>query len=199
MIGRWVLGLVSFVALSDTADTPVAAAEPPIAIDPEPDCGTIALFNLLRFIGQDATLDEVKSTLEAHPPGGFSLEELREGARRLGAELVGVRMDQVDGAPDRPILAYVDRDGHGHFLVVRPVGHTGKLLQVLDGVQPPEVMDASTLQAMPSWTGLSLAPVRSDWLSSANLALTLAAALLLVVWIIPRTCRRIRMSTGPRP
>ena len=55
------------------------------------------------------------------------------------------------------------RTQHGHFLVIRPVGHTGKLVQIVDSLQSPEVIDKSVLLASPEWTGLALVPGRISW------------------------------------
>ena len=55
----------------------------------------------------------------------------------------------------------------GHFIVVRPVGHTGRLVQVLDGELNPNVGDAEWLFASPSWTGLALVPHRTNYLALA--------------------------------
>lgn len=91
------------------------------------------------------------------------MAELREAARACGLTLVGVRLPRSGHAPDRPALVFLEGEDHGHFLVVRPVGHSGKLIQVIDSIGDPVVMDAADLYASNQWTGLALVPVRPNW------------------------------------
>lgn len=48
-------------------------------------------------------------------------------------------------------------------MVVRPVGHTGKLVQVLEANTIPVIVDAKDLFSSPEWTGLALVPSRPNW------------------------------------
>ncbi len=98
------------------------------------------------------------------------MKELREAARSFGLRLDGVFIGKKAELIDRPILVFLKVDRKGHFLVVRPVGHTGKLAQVIDSNQQTRVMEKSDLVASDQWTGLVLAPRRTDW----SLALTIA-------------------------
>ncbi len=43
------------------------------------------------------------------------------------------------------------------------MGHSGKLIQIIDSTGEPIVMDAVNLYASPRWTGLALMPVRPNW------------------------------------
>jgi hypothetical protein len=68
--------------------------------------------------------------------------------------------------------------------VIRPVGHSGKLVQVLDPNRDPEVLDADRLERSRSWTGLALVPRRSSrsgQVFAGLLALGAAAAALPVL------------------
>ena len=58
-----------------------------------------------------------------------------------------------------------------YFLVIRPIGHTGKLVQVIDSDQPTRVMDKADLIASDQWTGLVLVPRRMNWPAVAALGL----------------------------
>lgn len=165
--------------------TEAAPAVEPDHRPDQPDCGVIALFNLLTLAGRTVSLDEVVAALPAPNPRGYSLEELRAASARLGLEVEGVRLRSRATPPDRPMLAYVNASEHGHFLVVRPVGHTGKLIQVLDGLRPPDVLDGPLLFRSPGWTGLGLVPSRPEW--AARLGVIAAAAL-----AVPVTARLVR-------
>jgi hypothetical protein len=125
------------------------------------DCGATALAILLRFEGQGASLEQVEGMLPPASPRGHSLAELRDAARTLGLRLEGVRLRPGDVlALDRPIIVHLQRGDVGHYVAVRPVGHTGKLVQLLDNVRDPEVMDAALLLSAREWTGLALVPPR---------------------------------------
>lgn len=167
--------LRAFVALATLAVAVGVRAE---EVDSESaiyDCGTRSLYAILRLEGRSCDLTALSASLPSPAPlDGYSLLQLREAARRCGLDSMGVALKRSESACDRPILAYVKRNGHGHFLVVRPVGHTGRLVQVIDGYRPPEVLDAADLYASPEWTGLALIPTRPNW--PAWIAATVAAA-----------------------
>lgn len=127
------------------------------------DCGTLALHSLLAIEGRSIPVDELRSRLPALGQQGHSMADLRNAARAAGVELVGVMLGRGDRAPDRPALVFLQRDEHGHFAVVRPVGHSGKLIQIIDATGDPIVMDASDLYASRQWTGIALIPLRPNW------------------------------------
>jgi len=127
------------------------------------DCGARCLFFLAHIEGQPVTLAKVASALPSDRTGHFSLAELRDASAKLGLALNGVRLTKSAIAPDRPAVVYLKRGPHGHFAVVRPVGHSGKLVQVIDPSREPFVVDATALYASPEWTGLALVPDRPVW------------------------------------
>lgn len=167
---------------------------PPELRDAPYDCGTKAIYFVLQFEGRSVDPDRIVAVLnESSPsvvgnssPQGRSMEDLRDAAARLGLVLDGVRWLRGGPTPDRPVIAFLDRKPHGHFIAVRPVGHSGKLVQVFDGESPPEVIDASRLTASSEWTGLILTPHRPNW--SARLAGG-AMALILISYPIARGLR----------
>jgi len=128
------------------------------------DCATMALHALFALEGRPTAVDSVRRLLPRMDPRGYSMAELRDGARAGGLDLDGVRLARGDRAPDRPAIVFFDRDGHGHYAVVRPVGHSGKLIQIIDAAEgDPIVMDATDLYALRQWTGLALVPRRPNW------------------------------------
>ena len=168
--------LVFFAATLGAFGRQSRADEP--AVERGPACGTVALFNLLRFSGRSGSLDEVTAALPGRDPRGHSLAELRDGANRLDLDLEGIQFLHADVTPDRPVIAFVERAGHGHFLAIRPVGHTGRLVQVLDGLADPEVMDMGDLVRQPGWTGLGLTIRGPRWTTFAAMLLAASAILL---------------------
>ena len=154
--------------------------------DPDPslreyDCGTLALYNLLRLEGRSTDLATIERHLPVTNGGRYSLKDLRDAARVSGLNLDGVQLAKSDKAPTQLALVHLDRKPDGHFLLVRPVGFTGKLVQVIDSTQEPFVLDAANLYASPEWTGLALVPSRPNWPVRAVGLVSIAAGLTLVV------------------
>ena len=125
------------------------------------DCGPIALYALLGLEGRPTSPDRIAAKLPPPRPGGYSMRELRDASRALGLRLDGVSLGKESAAIDRPMLAFLKVEKEGHFLVVRPVGHSGKLVQVIDSDRPPRVMERTDLVASDQWTGIVLAPART--------------------------------------
>lgn len=154
--------------------------------DPESgayDCGTLALYHLLRMEGRPADLTAIGSHLPAMPPAGYSMLELKDAARACGLRLSGIRLKDPARELDRPVIAFLKR---GHYVVVRPVGHTGKLVQVLNGIEPTRIIDKDVLFASSEWTGLVLAPGRTGWVDGVVVLLGSLSGLSLLVWLRPR-------------
>ena len=127
----------------------------------EPDefkCGVLALYSLLRLEGKAPTLADLDRALPPSADGGHSFADLQAASERFGLALQGIRHDKGRIA-DGPAIFFLKRGRHGHFLVTRPIGHSGKLAQVFDGVNAePEVLDIAALTATQDWTGLALIP-----------------------------------------
>jgi hypothetical protein len=146
------------------------------------DCGTLAVYNLLRLEGREVTLTTIERHLGRPARRGYSLKELRRSASACGLELEGVLLPKSGKAPSRAALVYLDRQPDGHFLLIRPVGLTGKLVQVFDSNEAPYVLDAALLHASPEWTGLALVPRERTYLGNAIgfLAIIVGGAILVV-------------------
>ena len=84
---------------------------------------------------------------------------------------------RTSGRSTVPLLAFLKVEGKGHFVAIRPVGHTGKLAQVIDSNQAPRVMDRADLVASDQWTGVVLAPRRTDWAVVAGAGILAPACL----------------------
>jgi len=142
----------------------LAAQQGPRSEAADFDCATLALHSLFAIEGRSIAIDAVRRLLPPLDPRGYSLAELRNAARAGGLDLDGVTLVPGDRAPDRPAIVFFDREGHGHYAVVRPVGHSGKLIQIIDAAEGgPIVMDAKDLYASSQWTGLALLPRRPNW------------------------------------
>jgi len=153
-------------------------------IDPEAqtyDCGTMALYHLLRLEGRSTDLATIERLLSVSRKGRFSMSDLRNAALAWGIHLEGVHLPKTDKAPSALALVYLDRRPDGHFVLVRPVGFTGKLVQVIDSVHEPFVMDALSLYASPEWTGLALVPIRSNRFVRAGGLATIVVGISLIL------------------
>lgn len=157
------------VAAGDTTPT-VRPEAPPI------DCGPSALYLLLRIEGLEADLSDLARSLPPQPDSGTSMKELREEATGRGLRLRGVRLrpgERLEG----PSIAFMSDGAHGHFIVVRPVGHSGNLVQVLDPNEMPIVLECEALDSLPRWTGLALVRETPNWPTRAAVLLTILTGL----------------------
>jgi hypothetical protein len=163
------------------------------------DCGTMALGALLLLERYPAGPDAILAHLKPSSSAGYSLEELRDAAGACGLRLRGVRLNKDEGAIDRPMIVFFMRSRNGHYRVIRPVGHTGKLAQVIDPNLPPYVVDKLAMFATPEWTGIALVPDRRPgWPIRIALGLLSGSALAGVAWIGMRRRRWLR-DVGGRP
>ena len=126
------------------------------------DCGQNSLFILLRLSGLEVSVDRLKSTLPPQHPSGYSMTELISAAEASGLGLEGVRFDKGDRPLDRPAIMYLADGGGGHFAVIRPVGTTGTMVQVIDPPYAPRIVDTSRLFESGTWTGRVLI-ARDPW------------------------------------
>jgi len=143
---------------------PVPAAGEP---NPKPllyDCGTLSLYMMLQLQGYPTDLRILESGLPAPNPRGYSMKELQDVALSRGLRLSGVLVEKDLRAIDRPMIAFVRQGTHGHFIVIRPVGRSGKLVQILDPNQSPDIIDKADLFSAREWSGLALVPDRPHWI-----------------------------------
>jgi hypothetical protein len=170
---RWVslIFLGGAVALS-WPDTAPAAEEPP-KVDSW-DCGTVSLYHLLCLTGRSVDLSRLRSALGTAGAEGHSFRQLREAAGHFGLPVDAIVIPKQRSAIQGPVLLFAKLGRDGHFYVVRPVGHTGHLVQVLDGDRPPAVIDAERLFNSPAWTGLALVPHRPNYLAISAICVAFA-------------------------
>ena len=109
------------------------------------------------------------------------MAELSEASSRLGLEVDGVRLTIGDQPLDRPALVFLEDASGGHFAVLRPVGRTGTMVQVIDPPSPPWIADYERLLSAKPWTGRILVP-RDAWLTRNGLPLLATAVGMLLLW-----------------
>ena len=137
-------------------------------VEPHPlDCGPNSLVMLLRLAGHEVALDEVKQALPPRHGVGYSLAELQSAASKFGLSLNGIRLDKSDLPLVQPAIAFLYSAGEGHFILMRPVGTTGKVVQVIDPPFAPAIMDYEKLLASRSWTGrMLIRQTTAEWFFS---------------------------------
>lgn len=136
----------------------------------DPDCGRNALYVLLRLERQSVPMERLVAALPKPNVNGFSMAELASASGALGLSLEGLDLASYGRRPDRPIIIFLKRKGLGHFAVLRPVGTTGKMVQLIDPPYPPQVLDYDRLTEMENWTNFAL--IASDsWVPNVKLFL----------------------------
>ena len=153
------------------------------------DCGSLALYHLLRLEGRPIDLDRLTAALPSPGAEGLSFLDLRDAAGHLGMPLDAVVLTKQRSAIAAPVLAFIKVEHEGHFLVVRPIGHTGNLVQIIDGERTPIVVEAARLYSSTGWTGLALIPRRNNYFIITALAISLVCfiAIAFRVWARRRT------------
>ena len=108
------------------------------------------------------------------------MAELKAAAKLLGLDLEGVRFDKRDTALDRPVIAFLKDAKGGHFAILRPVGTTGTMVQVIDPPHAPWITDYERLFASKPWMGRILVP-SDPWIVQNAAPLIATGGLLLLV------------------
>ena len=122
----------------------------------------MALYILLRVEGREVTLDRLVSVLPPPHDDGYSMAELSAAAGSCGFELEGVQFVQGEKALRRSAIAFLRQGRGGHFAVLRPVGTTGTMVQVIDPPDAPWITDYERILSSKPWTGRILYP-RGSW------------------------------------
>jgi hypothetical protein len=186
--------MLALLALAPLAQSSEVAA-PPVQNIAQPfnDCGAHALYLLLRLRGHGVGMERVLDALPNRHPDGYSMAELTQAAGALGVPLEGRRIRPGDFPLDRPVIAYLENRQRSHYVVLRPVGRTGTMVQLLDPPFDPRVLDYDQLRKFPEWTGKALVP-----LTFAESAVPLALVLLLalVASLAPAKVIRNRVARG---
>jgi hypothetical protein len=159
MKGYWRTVTVCAAAFQSLA---VSAEPRPWSLGGAAHCGAKALALFLEVEHRRVPASFFEQSW-ASSTSGASMYQLQRVAAANGVKLVGVHLAPRGGGIDRTTIVYLRYGPHGHYAVVRPVGQSGKLLQVLDPSGSPRIIDRERLFAAPEWTGLALVLVRPNW------------------------------------
>lgn len=147
------------------------------------DCATGALYHFAKLNGSDVELAALGDLFPDLPSEGHSLATIQGVAARIGVELRGVKLHKHDKALSDLTIAHLDRGEQGHFVVLRPVGASGKWIQIIDPAGQPMILDKQELLESPEWTGMALVrPGRYGQTRRAGRALCLMVVIALVIW-----------------
>ena len=188
---RYCLGLgIVFLGLTQCNNICAAGVEEKTKLN----CGVNALFLLLRLEEIPVTLDRLELALPPLRPNGYSMAELATVGASLGLQLEGVQFARGDSPLDRPAIAFLKDAKGGHFAVLRPVGSTGTMVQVIDPPHVPWIADYDRVFSAKPWTGRIL--VRCDaWIVRNMISLLMAVAgCILLVAGITRGWRTVRRN-----
>jgi ABC-type bacteriocin/lantibiotic exporter with double-glycine peptidase domain len=173
-------GLGVFVLLAQALHASAVGPEETTTLD----CGVNSLFVLHQLEGRAVTLDHLNSVLPPSRREGYSMAELSAASRSLGLEMEGIQFTKGDKALSRPAIAFLKDARGGHFAVLRPVGTTGKMVQVIDPPHAPWIADYDRVFSARPWTGRLLYP-RASWSARYAHPLLLASVcsvLLIAFW-----------------
>lgn len=149
------------------------------------DCGVNSLYILLRLEGRTVSLDRILSALPARHPEGYSMAELSDAAGSLGLSLEGQEFTKENRHPGRPAIAFLKDEKGGHFTVLRPVGTTGTMVQVIDPPLVPWIADYERVLASKSWKGRLLVP-REPFYDRPSFTFSIAIALGILLFLVIR-------------
>ncbi len=169
------LGLV-FLSLVQSTSCRATSVEETTKLD----CGDNALFIVLHLEGHPVTLDRLLAALPPRHPDGYSMAELAAVGRSLGLGLEGVRFAKGDKALDRAAIAFIQDARGGHYAVLRPLGTSGTMVQVIDPPQVPWITDYDQVLESRPWTGRLLLP-RDPWHVRYAFPLILATLSILLI------------------
>ncbi len=120
------------------------------------DCGIVSLYHMLTMSGINVDMIDLERSLPDPRSDGYSLQELIDCAKANRFSLMGIQLPGTDLAPQKQAIVFMDRKTHGHYIVIRPVGRSNRLVQVLDADGQPTIVDYEILRNKPDWTGIAL-------------------------------------------
>jgi hypothetical protein len=168
------------------------------------DCGPLALYALLRALGENVSLSDVRQRIEIDPVKGCSMEDLQDTARALGVELDVRYVNAVDLSElDPPFIL------HGETSIARQIGH----FRLIVGYNPDrksytwfntdldEIMSNPEDVILRGYSGYVMLPRNhhQTWIDGVLGCLWVLLGLgVLFTWGRPLIWKRPRAPTAPR-
>jgi hypothetical protein len=128
-------------------------------IGSEIDCGVRALYSLFQLEQHPISLERLLASLPKRDPKGYSISELSKCANSNGMNVKAIQLDKNHSRLNRPIIVlYLIRD-QGHYLLINPIGISGKLVQTIEYPYPPKIISYQNLFNNLAFTGRAIVPV----------------------------------------
>lgn len=111
-----------------------------------PDCGLNALFILLELNGHHVVLSKLREELPPQTSKGYSFQDLKNAAARLGYDLQGISLHTSSNLPRVPAIVFLSDQKNGHFIVTKPIENSKTLIQVFDAPSQPRIVNEDVLK-----------------------------------------------------
>jgi hypothetical protein len=151
-------------------------------------CAVEALYLYLQTVSREVPLRKLASEFSPPNRGGHSMYEIARVARRHGVGLTGIALKGRSRTLREPMIAYLKRSDHSHFVVLRPIGTSGELVQVLDPSGGIRSVDYDAFQKIAGWTGMVLVRTKpslflraTPWLISSVVGVLVARGVVAMV------------------
>ena len=160
------------------------------------ECGIDALYILLRLEGQKPSYGQLQNALPITNSKGHSMAELQDAAALFGLRLDGLQLNRRAEVLDQPMIGFLQSPSKGHFVVLRPVGTTGTMVQIIDPPNAPWIGDLNRITSKKVWTGRVLVP-HKPWFARILTPLSLGSAALAVLLVVVSRLPRGRRFSLP--
>ena len=119
--------------------------------NPDMDCGVWSLAYVAESLGIKKDEQAIKQLIQYDPAKGPTMQELAQGAQKLGLEAKGYRMSYAElSKRQKPVIVYLPN----HFMVLTAIDTTTHILQFTDSSN--KTMQISEMKFRDSWEGYVL-------------------------------------------
>lgn len=146
-----------------------------------PDCGLNALFILLELNGHHVELSKLREELPPQTSKGYSFQDLKNAAARLGYDLQGISLHTSSNLPRVPAIVFLSDQKNGHFIVTKPIENSKTLIQVFDAPSQPRIVNEDVLKKDSHWTGRILLMQSNSYKKPILIIISAVLVLILVL------------------
>ena len=181
--------LLIAMAMLDLDDEITNVAQPS---SDEKQCGVNALYIVAKLYDIPCDLESLSTQFPPGNPEGYSMQDVQTAASKIGIRLEGVKCNKEAFPQNKIAIVRVTHEQSGHFIVVRPIGTTGKMVQVLDPLAEPYVIDVERLTNSEGWTGHLLVynPLSPYWMLAGLCAFATMVGLIFALYLKRRQDNR---------
>ncbi len=158
-----------------------------------PICGESAVYMMLQLHGIRTDLNSVMNVIRRRSDASLSFLDLCEIGSSNGIEFEGIRVRNLEELPREPMIAALQHEPTGHFIVLHPIEGSPTLVQVYDQNSEPKAINIDKLMANRQWTGHVLVKKRPIISWSRLSLLSTGASIISVIALI---AYRLRFAKG---